>query len=254
MPFEKNLRRLASRLPKKDIPSDLQERLLSSLPETHSLQKVPFDMKILLLPIFALVALTSGLLFTRVLVPGMRIFGMGSQSHTPRTPGLAVRLHFVDSSGKPVSDARVFLYDSRSPAQASRDELRSDAQGNFIVSDPQLDRFNVMGNHLYATGEITVPEGEQVVMLSEHPMHSITGRFVDAKGQPLMGAKPELFVVSSQTTQDLLTDPDGYFIAWVVPGNEYRISLAQPGYAPYFLNGIRLKQGESRDLGTITLR
>ena len=138
----------------------------------------------------------------------------------------------------------------------NRVEALSDAHGDVIVTNGNLSYFSASAEGLpsHASGELTVSEGVQTITLSEHPEHSITGRFVDTKGKPLMGLKPELYVVDSQTTQGLMTDPQGCFIAWIVPGNEYRISLSAPGYRPFVRDNIRVEKGQKLELDTITLQ
>lgn len=247
MSFETKLRRLAKKLPESEVPSELHQRVLSRLPMRHSRQKGHFTMKMILIPALALVfGGGGGVLFVR-----------STQTH--HVPSTAQRngpitLHFVDEAGKSVPEAMVMLSSDQQRRSPAGNQLYSDPLGNVVVTDPQLTRFYATGDGIHATGEITVREGEQVVTLMEHPVHSVTGRFVDTQGKPLMGLKPELYVVDSQTTQGLMTDPQGRFIAWIVPGNEYRISLNTPGYRPFVRDNIRVEKGQKLALDTITLQ
>ncbi len=268
MPFEKNLRRLIKKLPEHDVPSGLQARTLAQLTEPDQLQKVGFDMKLILIPALTLsmMGALGGLFVLRS--NNQQISLLPFPGKIARTQTGPVTLHFVDASGQAVPQARVTLWGYEKPEKPgeappalvigspNRVEALSDAQGDVTVTNGHLSYFSATAAALplHASGEITVSEGEQVVTLTEHPEHTITGRFVDTQGKPLMGLKPELYVVDSQTTQGLMTDPQGHFIAWIVPGNEYRISLSAPGYRPFVRDHIRVEKGQKLELDTITLQ
>lgn len=262
MSFEDKLRRLAKKLPESEVPSELHQRILSRLPERHSLQKVGFNMKLILIPALAL-AFGGG---------GGLLFVLSTQTnrvaqHTPVQTG-PITLHVVDEAGKPVVGATVNLsrYEKPNPRtgvapplQVSDMPMRTTNEKGDILLPPQgITNFQITsldGHHLYATGEITVSQGEQVITLSEHPIHSITGQLVDEQGNPLAGLQPELYV-GSQLFSKLYTGPDGHFIAWIVPGTDYYLVFHRtgPGNPIEMKKDLRVEKGQFLDLGTITVR
>ena len=267
MSFELKLRRLAKKLPESEVPSELHARVLSRLPERHMLQKVGFDMKLILIPALALsmVGAFGGLFALRS--NKQQIALLPFPGKIARTQTGTVTLHVVDEQGQPVAKTNISMwsYEQPDPRTGIAPPLRvenmpqgiTDADGNFgVTTEMNITHFSASAlgeTSRWASGEITISEGVQTVTLSEHPEHTITGQLVDTKGKPMMGVKPELYVVGSQTTQQLMTGPNGRFVAWIVPGEEYRLTLNVPGHAPYFKNSIRIQKGDKVDLGTITL-
>ena len=262
--FEKTLRRLAPRLEEREVPAELHTRTLARLPERHSLQKVGFDMKIIVLPLFLLVSAASGLIFTRLITPSLPT---STLLRVPRSPTATVRLHFVDAAGRAVPEASVTLWgyeEPKTPGDAppalvvgspNLVEARSDTHGDVMVSNGHLSYFSATAAALplHASGEITVSTGEQVVTLREHPEHTVTGRCVDEHGSPL-NLQPKLYK-GGQLVQALQTDPEGYFIAWLVPETDYSLVFARTGPGnPIHMRNARVKQGKFLDLGTITVR
>lgn len=262
--FEKTLRRLAPGLEEREVPSELHTRTLAHLPERHSLQKVGFDMKILVLPIFLLVSAASGLIATRLIAPQLPT---STLLRVPRAPTATVRLHFVDAAGRAIPQATVTLWGYEAPKKPgdappalvlgspNRAEARSDAHGDVLVTNGHLSYFSASAAALplHASGEITVREGEQVVTLTEHPVHTVTGQCVDEQGNPV-NIQPKLYQ-GAQPVQALQTDPEGRFIAWLVPGTDYSLVFARTGPGnPIEMRNARVEQGKFLDLGTITIR
>ncbi|WP_395141450.1 hypothetical protein [Armatimonas sp.] len=263
MRFESKLRRLAKKLPEKDVPSELHQCILSQLPPMPSRQKGYFTMKMILIPALALAfGGGGGILFVR---------STQTQPNTAqRTPVQTgpITLHVVDEVGKPIAGATVNLSryekpDSRTgvapPLKVSSMPVGTTNESGDLELPPQgITNFQVTslhGHHLYAIGEITVSEGQQVITLSEHPVHSITGQFVDEKGKPLAGVQPELYV-GSQLFSKLMTGPDGHFIGWVVPGTAYYLVFHRtgPGNPIEMKRDLRVEKGQFLDLGVITVR
>ena len=173
-----------------------------------------------------------------------------------------------DEAGNPVAGATVILsrYEKPDPRTGVAPPLRvsdmpmrtTNEKGDILLPPQGITNFQVTsldGHHLYATGEITVSEGQQVITLSEHPVHSITGQFVDEQGKPLTDVQPELFV-GSQSFSKLTPGPDGHFIAWVVPGTAYYLVFHRtgPGNPIEMKKDLRVEKGQILDLGAITVR
>jgi hypothetical protein len=265
MPFEDKMRRLAKKLPESEVPSGLHPHILARLPERHALQKVGFDMKLIVLPALALaLGGGGGLLFVRS-TQTPRI-----AQHTLVQTG-PITLHFIDEAGNPVGGASVILsrYEKPDPQTGVTPALKvsdmpvgtTNESGDLLLPPQGITHFSASfsqessSQHLYASGQITVSEGQQLITLSEHPVHTITGRLVDEKGKPLMGAQPELYV-GSQLFSKLHTHPDGHFIAWVVPGTDYYLVFHQtgPGNPIEMKKDLRVEKGQFLDLGAITVR
>ena len=258
MSFETKLRRLAKKLPESEVPSGLQQRILSHLPERHTLQKVGFNMKMILIPALAL-AFGGG---------GGVLFVLSTQRQpitAQRTPVQTgpITLHVVDEAGKPVTGASVTLWRNEKydvingPTRVTLPVGTTNQSGDLALPQQRITNFQVTsldGHHLYALGEITVSEGQQVITLSEHPVHSITGQLVDEQGKPLAGLQPELYV-GSQLFSKLYTGPDGHFIAWIVPGTDYTLVFHRTGPGnPIEMKNLRVEKGQFLDLGTVTVR
>ena len=264
--FEKKLRRLAPKLPEKEAPPELNARILSRLPARHSLQKVGFDMKMILIPALALAfGGGGGLLF----VQSTRT-NLSTAQRTPKQTG-PITLHFVNEAGNPVVGATVILsrYEKLDPRTGAAPALKvsdmpmgtSNENGDLLLPPQGITNFNASfrgegdSQPLHATGEITVSEGQQAITLSEHPVHTITGRFVNEQGKPLADVQPELFV-GSQSFAKPTPGPDGHFIAWVVPGTAYYLVFHRtgPGNPIEMKRDLRVEKGQFLDLGTITVR
>ena len=265
MSFEDKLRRLAKKLPESEVPSELHQSVLSRLPTRHSRQKGHFTMKMILIPALALAfGGGGGILFVR-------------STQTNRLPNTAQRtpvqtgpitLHVVDEAGNPVAGATVNLwrYEKPDPRTGAAPPLRvsnmpvgtTNESGDLVLPPQGITNFQVTsldGHHLYAIGEITVSQGEQVITLSEHPVHTITGQFVDEQGKPLTDVQPKLYV-GSQSFSKLTPGPDGHFIGWVVPGTAYYLVFHRtgPGNPIEMKRDLRVEKGQFLDLGTITVR
>ena len=264
MPFERNLRRLLKKLPEHDVPSGLQAHVFSQLTEPDRLQKVGFDMKLILIPALALslMGAVGGVYLLR-----SSTFLPFQQRKTVQTG--PVTLHFVEEEGKPVAGANILLsgYKKPDPRTGVSPALRvedmpqrtTDTEGNLTVTpEMQVTNFFVSTDGdtpRWAAGEITVSEGVQTITLSEHPEHSITGQFVDEQGKPLTDVQPELFV-GSQSFSKLTPGPDGHFIAWVVPGTAYYLVFHRtgPGNPIEMKKDLRVEKGQFLDLGAVTVR
>ncbi|MBB6049894.1 hypothetical protein [Armatimonas rosea] len=279
MSFEPKLRRLAKTLPECEVPSELHGHILAQLPSLYSRKKGHVTMKTVLIPALALAFGGGGGLLVVQSIQTARV-----AQRTPVQTG-PITLHFVDDAGKPVSGVSVSLsrYEKSNPrtgaapAQRVSDmpvgtsnqsgDLLLPPQGitNFYASFEQEPIFGTLGpvagsgslgptKRLFAAGQITVSEGQQVVALSEHPVHSVTGQLVDEQGTPLTDAQPELYV-GSQLFSKLHTYPDGRFIAWVVPKTDYTLLYHHTGPGnPIHIKNLRVDEGKFLDLGTITVR
>ena len=258
MSFEDTLRRLAKKLPESEVPSELHQRILSRLPTRHSRQKGHFTMKMILIPALALVFGGGGGL----------LFVQSTQTNrvAQRTPVQTgpITLHVVDEAGKSVTGASVTLWRNEKydvingPTRVTLPVGTTNQSGDLVLPPQGITNFQVTsldGPPLYAIGEITVSEGQQVIILSEHPVHSITGQFVDEQGNPLTDVQPELFV-GSQSFSKLTPGPDGHFIAWVVPGTAYYFVYHRtgPGNPIEMKKDLRVEKGQFLDLGAVTVR
>ncbi|WP_394794691.1 hypothetical protein [Armatimonas sp.] len=215
-----------------------------------------------------------------ILIPALALaFGGGGgilfvrSTQTNRLPNTAQRtpvqtgpitLHIVDETGNPVTGASVTLWRNEKydvihgPARVTMPVGTTNESGDLVLPPQGITNFQVTsldGHHLYAIGEITVSQGEQVITLSEHPVHTITGQFVDEQGKPLTDVQPELYV-GSQSFSKLTPGPDGHFIGWVVPGTAYYLVFHRtgPGNPIEMKRDLRVEKGQFLDLGTITVR
>lgn len=267
MPFEKNLRRLVKKLPEHDVPSGLQARTLAQLTEPDRLQKVVFDMKLILIPLFALSMMTAigGVYLLRSNSQATAFLPFQQKNMAQTGP---VTLHFVDTDGKPVAKATVTLsgYEKPDPRTGVAPPLRvenipqgtTDTEGNLTVTpEMQVTNFSVSADGdtpRWAAGEITVSGGVQTVTVSEHPEHTVTGQFVNPQGKPVGDVKLELFI-GGLSQNKLTSDENGHFIAWVAPDTDYYLVFARTGPGnPIYMKKVRVEKGQFLDLGTITLR
>lgn len=262
MSFEDTLRRLAKKLPESEVPSGLHQRIVSQLPPTHSRltrQKGHFTMKMVLISALALVfGGGGGLLF----VQSTRTANVSQRTPTQTGP---ITLHFVNEAGEPVSGASVAFsrYEKPDPRTGVPPPLRvehmpmgtSDENGDLRLPPRGITHYNASYKGTWASGTITISEGQQVVTLSEHPVHSITGQFVDEQGNPITDVQPELFV-GSQSFAKPTPGPDGRFIAWVVPGTAYSLVYHRtgPGNPIEMKKDLRVERGQFLDLGAVTVR
>lgn len=84
-------------------------------------------------------------------------------------------------------------------------------------------------------------------------MANLTGNITDTDSAAIPGARISLEDVHSRTLRETPTDAEGAFRFEGIPAGEYNLRIAARGFSSWKVDGIRLIEGESRVLTTITL-
>jgi RNA polymerase sigma factor (sigma-70 family) len=185
--------------------------------------------------------------------------------------GLTRTVKVVDPDGKPLSGvlARGLehpdLWEDR-PAAGSDLTVR-----DYKPEEPRLIQFahpekNVAGS-LVIKGDDTGP-----LTIKLEPAGTLTGRFVTADGKPLVDLElipitrealadpanpPKADVTLGSFPRGLRTDKEGKFrISGLASGLKYRVAVVRGMFLlePEGATGVTVKAGESKDLGTVTIK
>ena len=108
----------------------------------------------------------------------------------------------------------------------------------------------------------TAADGNAVILLSETPSASLTGKVADESGKPIRNARIKLTEVDPKTKvgrrdPDYKTDAEGRFSLPLALGGEYYLYIRADGYnqvAVINSPGFIPTRGETKDVGLITLR
>ncbi|WP_010178759.1 TonB-dependent receptor [Aquimarina agarilytica] len=82
---------------------------------------------------------------------------------------------------------------------------------------------------------------------------AVSGKIIDDKSTPVLGAQVVMVEVNSGTLYGALTDEDGYYrISNVKPGGPYKFSVIYVGYTDYVVENIFIQLGETKNInGTL---
>ncbi|HEX4056370.1 MAG TPA: carboxypeptidase regulatory-like domain-containing protein [Tepidisphaeraceae bacterium] len=116
----------------------------------------------------------------------------------PRAFMSPIKGKVVDPAGNPVAGASVFAYSDQPPMAYNRNAITTNADGTFQTQPVQRSakvELRAKFQDMATPKSIIVNRaaiGEVVVQLQKNALASLTGRVVDAKGQPLKNAQIEL--------------------------------------------------------------
>jgi protocatechuate 3,4-dioxygenase beta subunit len=167
----------------------------------------------------------------------------------------------VRRGGQPVADASVLAIDSRGYDHMVTSA--TDGQGSFEASGVLPGRVSVRvetGDGASKTVTVTVPaEGEAAPVTIEFGSATVHGRVVDHAGKPVSGAWVSVEapgedndwtrVVAQKTSLS-----DGTFRASAIGSGTYQVRVTHQGRAPLLSAAVRVAEGETVDVGTLTLQ
>ena len=168
--------------------------------------------------------------------------------------GQSLTITVLDPDGKPLSGNRVeVLRNDTGYDEPIAPEETTFTIPNWELGDKRTLRFLNMGRRL--TGEIVVQgDGPQPRSITLQPWGVLTGRLVDADGQP-WGLEGELDL--HPLGQYIKVGKDGRFRAeGLMPGKTYKIKIRRNGsiFGDFILEAVTVGPGETKDLGDIVPR
>jgi hypothetical protein len=178
--------------------------------------------------------------------------------------GGTVRIRIVDAEGAPVNGVKPMGRTGRGSYE--RDNLRG-AEGEVTNLQPDEERTVALLDESRKVGKVfRVRRGDDKggpVIVKLEPLASISGRVVDADGNPVMGAtiRPDLLPGGSFSPRlsDVTTDREGHFLVTDVPvGCDYALAvetlveIKNRQFA--FKDEVSVQPGKTTDAGEIRFK
>jgi hypothetical protein len=180
-------------------------------------------------------------------------------------PGRTLKGMVIDQDGKPLSGARIsgLRNYGHSPSYWEPEPLRTGEFAMFGVKPGQRRRLIVVHDGQRLAGSLLIEGNEkEPLKVQVRPWATVTGRVVDADGQPkpgldllfAFGHRSRDFTIGIHPAGPFATDRQGKFrIEGLVPELQYLLLIANRRMSSDYIS-LRLKSGESRDLGDVLLK
>ena len=174
-------------------------------------------------------------------------------------PGRRITIETVESNGAPIANVRVQGWRGRfgdfKRMEASRFDLLA-----FGTEEVRTVQLHSKDRNLGKALLVSAAEGETAAKtITLEPCAAVTGRLVDADGQPLRGASLIVRIIRDgeldSIMERLAADSDGRFhSAQILPGLPVGIGMQTAhGNDPAVVKRLEVRPGETIDLGTVDI-
>ncbi len=206
------------------------------------------------------------LLSLEVRAPGhattkMRVSGGLERALVRLVPGESLRGEVRDAHGRPVGAADVSI-----SADIGVRHVRTDKKGLFAASDVAPGRVTIVVNaegFASATrsadvGATNGRRGTDVPVFELEDEAVVEGTVVDAKGDPIAGARVAkdsvpVFLASGAGARSFASDAKGRFRLGSLPEGEIVVEVYVPDVGRTQVRGVHVRRGRSTDLGKIVV-